>query len=101
MKLGLIFAMMCLVGCAHVETQPAVQPQAQAQPIEKQDSFDKAGDVVASSSRWTYNEGIKAWEWVTSEENKKRAAAAWEASKAAAISAYHEAHKKYEDSQHK
>lgn len=37
------------------------------------DNFDKAGEVIAGSARWTYNSATNAYEWVFSDEHQEQA----------------------------
>jgi hypothetical protein len=55
-------------------TQPCVTPQPVAEPVaepaplpEKEDTFQKAGDVFAASSRFVYDSGSGTWHWVRDE----------------------------------
>jgi hypothetical protein len=59
------------------------------------DKFDTAGDYVATGARatfnagsWVYDEGKKAYVWVTSPEVQEKVHAAVESVKSAASSAY-------------
>lgn len=88
MKTINMFAIVCLavVGCAsHPNPTDANYPNnqkeesAMGEPKENNpctrasgcDSFDKAGDYVASGSRFIYDESIKAWRYATSDDVKK------------------------------
>ena len=42
-------------------------------PPPKEDTFDSGGKVIATGSRFVWNAGKGAWEWVTSEEVTRRA----------------------------
>lgn len=69
MFLGLI------MGCAH--TPPPCVSASEPPPLPKKDNFDKA----AEGSRFMYDESLKAWRWMTSEEMKEKYRNGWKATK--------------------
>lgn len=99
-----LFISLVTVGCSHTSDAPkypcyyseSTEPPPMALP-RKEDSFDKTGEVLASSSRWVYNKSTQAYEWVMSPENKERASKAWETTKAEANSAFEKAIQVYQD----
>lgn len=91
-----VFAVMAVLtmGCAHntAGVNAPTNNHESSDPCVK-DNFDKAGKDVADGSRYVWNESKKAWEWVTSDENKKRL----EDMENAARAAYDAAMKYYQD----
>lgn len=102
-RFAFVVAMVVLVsGCAHNVHEPVTAYQA-PQPLPKKceqapcDNFDKAGEIVGDGSRKMWNYTTQAWEWVTSEENKERAARAWQATKDAAVKGYEAGKESYNE----
>lgn len=92
-----VTAVLLACGCAHNAPPPSV-PSAEVQPLpRKEDGFDKTGEMVASGSRWVWDETKQGWQYVTSEEMQKRYHDAWEATKEATKKAYDTAHQTYEE----
>lgn len=84
----------CLTsGCARQEPKTPVIIVVK----EEKDNFDVAGGIVASGSRMVWNAAKGAYEWTTSEENKKRAEEAWEWSKKNVKEGLEKAKEKLED----
>ena len=69
-----------LVACggSHQEVKAPVAVVPERKEVCTRDNFDKAGNLVADGARWSYNKAGEAYDWATSEENKKRATEAWE-----------------------
>lgn len=103
MKSVLLFAALALAtvcGCSHNAAEPntAAQVQAEPEPLPKKDSFDKAGDMFATGSRYMYDEAIQAFRWMSSDEMKAKYSGAWEAVKNGAHKAYESAKDTYNES---
>lgn len=102
MKLILItITMLSMVGCAYSSPGPPTTPASVESKHSlfdsKEDKFDKTGQVVATGSRWVWNELGQAYEWVTSEEAKINALKAWDKTKAFTQSTYQDIKKNTSD----
>jgi hypothetical protein len=96
-KLFIIAVVALVSGCAHSSAPPAT-PYQEVQPLpRKEDNFDKAGDAVATGSRWVWDESKQAWQFVSSEEMQANYRKAWEATKEAAKKAYQKGQETYQE----
>lgn len=97
-------ACVSMIGCAHntapvnsatnnTDTTP-LPDKCEHRPCP--DTFDKAGDVFAASTRYVYDAGSNSWKWMSSPEMQLRYHEAWEATKKAAGKAYDAAKDTYD-----
>ena len=94
-----------LVGCAARSTTVETACQETLRPVTgtvdtvKQNvTVERVRGTVVEGSVWVWNEAAQAYEWLTSEQNRDRAARAREATKEAATGVYHKAVQTYNES---
>jgi hypothetical protein len=86
-----LVSVVALTGCAGNQAgmhTPADVEVSKA-PIRKQpDNFDKAGAVVADSTRFVWEGAAYAWKWLDTDEHKQELRHAGQVIKAAAVNAW-------------
>lgn len=91
-NMAVIVMCVSMFGCAStVSNVPLRQPKLddnKAEAKHEVDGFDKAGFVLADGSRFVWDETKQAYNWITSDENKKRLEHAYDIMKSVIVGGY-------------
>lgn len=95
-KFVIFLSLLLLSGCvkhSNIEPYSVSNLPVRSQP---RDAADHVEDATGTAVRFVYDEGTKAWKFLTSEEMVAKYGRVWESAKTSASSAYNSAKDSFE-----